>query len=152
MQNPTPRYTDESTTDLVVGLVGDARDLALIHLNRMQRELKGELGNLGDVIKARAVSLAGLLVAAVLAGQAIAFGLADAFGAPLWAGFGGTAVVVVIASIIYQKRSSRPSHEIDLVPEVALDAAKQDAAKMLSGDSIKKSPDSSRNVARFTAD
>lgn len=151
MQNPTPRYTDESTTDLVVGLVGDARDLALIHLNRMQRELKGELGNLGDLIKARAVSLAGLLVAAVMAGQSIAFGLAEAFGFPLWAGLGGVSVLVVIASIIFHKRSSRPSHEVDLVPEAALDQAKQDAVKMLSGDSLKTVP-ASQTGARLTAD
>lgn len=137
MQNTNPRYTNESTTDLVVGLVGDARDLALVHLNRMQRELKGELGNLGDLIKARALSIAGLLVAAVLAGQALAFGLAEVAGIPLWASFGGMAVVVLIASFVYHKRSSKPSHEVDLVPENALDDVKQDATKLLSGDSIK---------------
>lgn len=151
MQNPNPRYTNESTTDLVVGLVGDARDLALVHLNRLQRELKGELGNLGDLIKARALSIAGLLVAAVLAGQALAFGLAEAAGIPLWASFGGMAVVVVIASIVYHKRSSKPSHEIDLVPESALDEVKQDAAKLLSGDTIKSVTDGKSN-GRLTAD
>lgn len=151
MQNRNPRYTNESTTDLVVGLVGDARDLALVHLNRMQRELKGELGNLGDLIKARALSIAGLLVAAVLAGQALAFGLAEAVGIPLWASFGGMAVVVVIASLIYHKRSSKPSHEVDLVPESALDEAKQDAAKLLSGDSI-KSATNGKSDGRLTAD
>jgi hypothetical protein len=151
MQNRTPRYTDESTTDLVVGLVGDARDLALIHLNRMQRELKGELGNLGDLIKARAVSLAGLLVAAVLAGQSIAFGLAEALGFPVWAGLGGVSMLVVIASMIFHRRSSRPSGEVDLIPEAAIDEAKQDAAKMLSGDAI-KNLSGSHPSARLTAD
>lgn len=156
MQNPTSRYTDESTTDLIVGLVGDARDLALVHLNRMQRELKGELGNLGDLIKARAISVAGVLVAAMLATQAIAFGLADAFGLPLWIGFGGVSVLVLIATLIFHKVSSRPRHEIDLIPEAALDQAKQDAAKVLSGASIKKAYDQSTadgsRDGRFTAD
>lgn len=151
MQNRNPRYTDESTTDLVVGLVGDARDLALVHLNRMTRELKSELGNLGDLIKARALSLAGLLVAAVLAAQAVAFGLADALHIPLWASFGVMAVLVILASAIYKKKTSKPSHEVDLVPENALDDAKQDAVKLLSGDAIKAVATGKRED-RLTAD
>lgn len=128
---PSPRYSEEPTTDLVVGMVVDARDLALVHLNRLQRELSGELGNLGDLLKARAVSVAGFLVAALLAAEALAFGVAEALGMPAWTGLAATAMMVGIATYIWHRRSSRPSREVDLVPENALAGVKDDVTKLV---------------------
>lgn len=128
---PSTRYSEEPTTDLVVGMVVDARDLALVHLNRLQRELSGELGNLGDLIKARAISVAGFLVAVLLAAEALAFGVAEALQLPPWTGLAATAVMVAIATLIWHRRSSRPSKEIDLVPEGALADVKEDVANLV---------------------
>jgi hypothetical protein len=128
---PSARYSEEPTTDLVVGMVVDARDLALVHLNRLQRELSGELGNLGDLIKARAISVAGFLVATLLAAEALAFGVADALSLPAWTGLAATAVMVGIATLIWHRRSSRPSKEIDLVPEGALADVKEDVTNLV---------------------
>lgn len=131
MPKPSPRYAEEPTTDLVVGMVVDARDLALVHLNRLQRELTGELGNLGDLIKARAISVAGFLVAALLAAEALAFGVAEALGLPMWTGLAGVAVLVAIATVVWNRRTSRPSKDIDLVPEGALADAKKDMTTLV---------------------
>jgi Putative Actinobacterial Holin-X, holin superfamily III len=131
MPKPSPRYSEEPTTDLVVGMVVDARDLALVHLNRLQRELSSELGNLGELIKARAVSVAGFLVAVILAAQALAFGLAAAFELPVWVGFAAISVVVAVATVIFHKRTSKPSKDIDLMPDSALADVKQDVNKLV---------------------
>lgn len=131
MQKQQPRYSDEPTTELVVGMVADARDLALVHLNRLQREMRSDLGNLGDLLKARLLTVGGLLVAMLLASLALAFGLADALGIPLWASLGGVSVLVAALSIFWHRRSSRPSKDIDLVPDDALADARRDVAKLV---------------------
>ncbi len=131
MPKPSARYSEEPTTDLVVGMVVDARDLALVHLNRLQRELSGELGNLGELLKARLVSVAGILVTLILAAQALAFGLAAALGWPVWTGFAGIAVIIGIATVIFHKKTAKNSKDIDLIPESALADVRQDVGKLV---------------------
>lgn len=131
MQKPQTRFSEEPTPELVVGLVADARDLALVHLNRLQREMRSDLGNLGELLKARLLTVGGLLVAMVLAALALAFGLVDALGLPLWASLGGVAVLVAGLSLSWHRRSSLPSKEIDLVPDDALADARRDVEKLV---------------------
>lgn len=130
-QKQQPRFSDEPTTELVVGMVADARDLALVHLNRLQREMRSDLDNLGSLLKARLLTVGGLLVAAMLAALSLAFGLTDGLGVPLWSTLGGVAVLIAALSIYWHRRSSRPSSEIDLVPDEALKDAKQDVAMLV---------------------
>lgn len=131
MQKQQTRFSEEPTPELVVGLVADARDLALVHLNRLQREMRSDLGNLGELLKARLLTVGGLLVAMVLAALALAFGLVDALGLPLWASLGGVAVLVAGLSLSWHRRSSLPSKEIDLVPDDALADARRDVEKLV---------------------
>jgi hypothetical protein len=126
-----PRFSDEPTTELVVGMVADARDLALVHLNRLQRELRSDLRNLGDLLKARLLTVGGLLVAMILAALALAFGLVDALGIPLWGSLGAVSLAIVAASLYGHRRASRPTREIDLVPDDALADAKRDVQKLV---------------------
>jgi predicted signal transduction protein with EAL and GGDEF domain len=121
-----PPHQRESTTELLVGLIADVRDLASAHLERMQREIRADLGNLGESIKTRALAVAGLVVAAVLAGQALALALSSVSGLPPWAGLGVVALVLVAASVVSLRRHRPAITSIDLIPERALAAAKDD--------------------------
>src|SRR5690349_2307573 len=118
MTMTSPR--DGSATDLLGGLITDAKDLVVAHGERMKLEVRDELGGLKDWIK-----LVGIAVAAV------AVGLAAATGMPVWAGYAIVAVVAAVAGYIAFKRRP-PTHEIDLVPERSIRDAKRDAKMVTS--------------------
>jgi hypothetical protein len=116
----------ESSGSLIAGLLSDARDLVSAHGDRLKLEVKDELGELKRTIKITGVAVAAVVVAALLAAQALALALADAIGLPAWAGYAILAVVAGVAGVILVKRRP-PGKQIDLVPERALDDAKLDA-------------------------
>ena len=118
-----------SATDLLGGLITDAKDLVVAHGERMKLEVRDELGSLKDWIKLVGIAVAAVAVAGILAGHAIALAVTAATGLPVWAGYSIVAVVAVLAGYLVFKR--RPaSHEIDLLPEKSLRAAKRDASML----------------------
>ena len=105
---------DEPTTELIGGLMSDAKDLIAAHADRITLEIRGELVELKRAIKLVGVALAGGVLAGLLVAQAIAFGISEATGLPLWASFGIVGVVVALAGFaVYRKRP--PSQDTDLI-------------------------------------
>ena len=129
-EEPEPRAhagRGESTTELLGGLVADARDLAVAHLDHVQLEVKQELHNLAAAIKARAIAMCCLVVASLLVAQALAFALAALLDWPIWAGFAVIGLVVLVAAIVVARLPSKAAHEMDLVPEHAIADVARDA-------------------------
>jgi hypothetical protein len=111
-------------------LVANARDLALLHLERMQREIRADLSNLAAMLKARALAVAGVLVGAVLAGHALATAGAQLTRLPLWGCLGIVAAAFLLPSIYALTRGGPRRESIDLIPDASFAAAKRDVTEV----------------------
>lgn len=118
---------DESTTDLVGGLLTDAKDLAAAHADQLKLEFRNEVRSLTDTIKLTGVAIAAVVLAGLLLGQAAALGLAVATGLPPWATFGLVGLVVAIGGYLIYR--SRPAG-VDLVPSQAISSLKRDVERV----------------------
>jgi hypothetical protein len=125
MPQPT-RESKASTPELVAGLVADAKDLAGAHLERIRDEIRDEVHTFTSTLKEIAIAVGVIIVAAVLAGHAIALGLAAA-GLPIWLAY---AIIAAVATAVGVAILLRPRPSADLVPEQALAAAKEDASRL----------------------
>jgi hypothetical protein len=115
-----------STVDLVAGLIGDARDLAVAHLDGLRLELREELAELKAATRITAIALAGFAVAAVL----LSFGLVQALWLyttlPSWAAYLIMSMVfagIGIAALVWRRRVAR---DADLIPESSLGKLRRD--------------------------
>ena len=120
---------DEGAGDLLGGLIADAKDLVVAHGERMKLEVRGELQSLKDTMKLVGFAVGAVVLAGVLAAQAIALGLAAATGLPTWAGYAITAAIATVGGYLMYKRRP-PSEQMDLVPEQAIDGLKRDARRV----------------------
>jgi hypothetical protein len=110
--------------ELLRGAVGDARDLAIAHLDGMRLEAREELGHLKKAAKLSAVAIASCSVAAlVLAGAATQ---ALQLVMPSWAAHLIVAIVLGGAGAIAFTVMKREK-DIDLVPEKELAKTARDA-------------------------
>jgi hypothetical protein len=116
-----------STVDLVAGLIGDAKDLAVAHLDGLRLEIREELTDLKASTKFAAAAAATFAVAALLA----SFGLVQAVWLyttlPSWAAYLIIAAVFAVAGVIALMLRRRRSGDIDLIPEASLAKLKRDA-------------------------
>lgn len=126
MSPPDRNPHEASATELLGGVITDAKDLVVAHGERIKLEIRDELRGLKTTIKLVGIAVAAVAVAAILAGQALAIGLATATGLPVWAAYAIVAVVATVAGYIVLSRRP-PTEQIDLVPETALRDAKRDA-------------------------
>jgi TRAP-type C4-dicarboxylate transport system permease small subunit len=120
-----PNVQKATTPSLFAAVIDDARELAIGHLERMQRETKQELSNLKTAIARTAVGVAILIVGTILAGHAIA-AVMIALGLLPWASYLITAVLAVGGGIFLLSRWPKNSTDMDLVPEQAIEAMKRD--------------------------
>ena len=114
---------------LFAAVIDDARDLAVGHLERMQRETTGELKNLKHALARTAVAVSIVVVGAVLSGHAITYGLV-ALGLPPWASYAITAVVAVAVGLFLLSRWPKDSKDLDLVPEEAIASLQRDVQRV----------------------
>ena len=114
-----------TTPSLFAAVIDDARELAIGHLQRMQRETSAELDNLKRAIAQTAVAVGIVIVGAVLAGHAVAAGLV-ALGLPAWAGYAIAATVAVVGGVLLLKRWPKNSKDVDLVPEESIASLRRD--------------------------
>ncbi len=121
----TPR--DESTSDLVGGLLADAKDLVTAHGEHLKLELKSEVASLTDTIKMTGIAIAAVVLAGLLLAHAVALALMAATGLPDWACYG--LVGAVLAAAGYLVYRSRPP-SVDLVPSDALSSIKHDVQRV----------------------
>ena len=118
-----------TTPSLFAAVIDDARDLAIGHLERMQRETSEELGNLKRAIARTAVAVGIVIVGAVLGGHAIAAGMI-ALGLPAWASYTLAAVAAVAGGVILVKRWPKDGKDLDLVPEESIASLRRDVEQV----------------------
>jgi uncharacterized membrane protein len=107
----------EATTDLVTGLITDAKDLA----TGMQAELRQELANLKVTLLRVAVKVAMIIVAAVLVGHGLAWGI-GALGIPMWAAYVLAAGILFgVGMAVLKRLAAKPAAEP--APELPSDIA-----------------------------
>ncbi|HEY4181135.1 MAG TPA: phage holin family protein [Kofleriaceae bacterium] len=75
-------HAEVSSSELIGGVLDDARDLATAELDKLKAEAK----QVGESAKITGIALAFLITAAVLAGTGVALGL-GALGLPAWTSF-----------------------------------------------------------------
>lgn len=124
-REPQDRITDASTPSLFAGLIGDAKDLAVGHLERLQGEIGQEFKNLKAYLAQIAIAIAVVVVGAVLVGHALAV-IMIALGLPPWAAYSIAAAIAVGVGVMLIKRSAPQKAEMDLIPEDSLAAMKRD--------------------------
>jgi hypothetical protein len=120
-----PEVQKATTPSLFAAVIDDARELAIGHLQRMQRETKQELRNLKSAIARTAVGVAILIVGTILAGHAIAAILIE-LGLLPWASYLITAALAVGGGVLLLSQWPKDSTDMDLVPEQAIEAMKRD--------------------------
>lgn len=124
-EQPDPAGT--STTELVTGLVGDARDLAIAHLDGLLLEAKQELGRLASAARSAAIGLALCSIAALLVAIGGAQALATFTALPLWASYliaAGLFVAIGLALVAVARARRRGA---DGIPERQLARVNHDA-------------------------
>jgi TRAP-type C4-dicarboxylate transport system permease small subunit len=124
-----PDVHEATTRSLFAAVFGDARDLAVGHLERMQRETRDELGNLKRAIARTAVAVGIVIVGAVLGGHAIAQLLA-ALGLPAWASYAIAAAAGTAVGLILISRWPEDRKDLDLVPEESIASLRHDVEEI----------------------
>lgn len=92
----SPRSEDPA--ELISGVLHDARELAAAEVDKLKAEVK----QVGQTAKTTGIGLGMMIVAAVLLGQALGFGLFAA-GLPMWASFGIVGTVFLVCGIVFVK-------------------------------------------------
>ena len=125
---PTPdarSVVDESTTELLGGVLADAAELVAAHAERIKLEVRVEVRALQQTIIVTGIAIATVVLAGLSLAQAIALGLTDATGLPLWGGHAGVGVLLALTGyLLYRRRAPG----VDLVPSDAIAGVKRDIA------------------------
>lgn len=124
-----PDLHKATTPSLFAAVLDDARELAIGHLERMQRETADELGNLKRAIARIAVAVGIVIVGAVLGGHAIAAGMI-ALGLPAWISYAIAAIVGIGVGILLISRFPKDRTELDLVPEESIASLRRDVGRV----------------------
>lgn len=125
--NGTRSHRDESTGELVGGLLTDAKDLISAHVEHLELEFRAELTTLTETIKRTGIAIAAFVVVGLLLGEGAALGLVAATGLPSWAAFTiVAAVVAIIGTLVYRRRP-----RVDLVPSTAIAAIERDVERVV---------------------
>jgi len=96
-------HQDEQGSQLISGVLSDARDLAIAEVDKLKAEALTTIKGVGADIKLACAGFLILTVAAVLLGAAIALGLA-ALGLPSWLAFGLVGLTIAAIGGMFLKR------------------------------------------------
>jgi hypothetical protein len=128
---------DDSTIDLVTGLVNDTRELLGAHVSAARLEIKDELRELARSVKKAVAGAVIGGVGAILLGFAISFVLV-ALGLPVWAAHGIVALVAIGAAValglmartkadgVPEREIARTVHDARWIAKRARAAARED--------------------------
>jgi pheromone shutdown protein TraB len=92
------RDSNLAPTELIGGVLDDARDLANAEIDKLKAEAK----QVGETAKITGIALGIMIMAAVMIGTALSLGLVAA-GLPAWAGFGIVGVLAGFAAVMVVK-------------------------------------------------
>jgi Putative Actinobacterial Holin-X, holin superfamily III len=92
------RNSELGPTELIGGVIDDARELASAEIDKLKAEIK----QVGETAKIIGIALAILILAGVMVGTAISFALISA-GLPAWAAFGSVGAVATFAGVMVIK-------------------------------------------------
>jgi hypothetical protein len=124
-----PPDADASVVELVARILGDARDLAMAHLDGIRQEVRVEASNLATTVRFTSVMLCVATVALIFAGLAAVYGITAASGLPLWASCLIMSAVFLATALIIREanRRRRVAGDEDLVPQHGIAKIKRDA-------------------------
>lgn len=118
---------NESTSDLLGGLLADAKELVKAHGEHLKLEVRAEVASLKETVKLAAITVGVVVLAGLLLAHFLALALAALTGLPQWAAYGIVSAVFGIAGYLVFR--SRPE-SVDLVPSEAISSIKRDAARV----------------------
>jgi hypothetical protein len=121
------RPDQESTVQLLGGLIGDAKDLAIAHLDGLRLEVKGEFRELKTATALAAAAAAAFAVGAMLAAFAIVHAVWTYTALPQWASYGVIAAICFAVGVAVLVARKRRGGDADLIPENGLLRMKRDA-------------------------
>jgi len=122
----------ESTMELLGGLIHDARDLAVAHLDGLRLEVKQELADLKTATMYAAAAAAVFAVAALLAAFSLVQALWLYTSLPSWAAYLIIAGLFAVAGVVVLRLRAQKPRDVDLVPETELANLKRDASWLAS--------------------
>jgi len=96
-------HRDEQPAELISGVLGDARDLAVAEIDRLKAEAIAQVKDVGQEVKIASVGFLILTVAAIMFGTALSLALV-ALQLPAWAAFGLVAIVFAATGIMFLKQ------------------------------------------------
>jgi hypothetical protein len=100
--NTSKRDANLAPTELIGGVLDDARDIASAEIDKLRAEAK----QVGETAKITGIALGILIMAAVMIGTALSLGIVAA-GLPAWAGFGIVGVLAAFAGVMVVKHPRR---------------------------------------------
>lgn len=119
---------EQSSTELVSGVIGDARHLIAAEIESLKLEIKSELKRAKAALAAAAVGGGVLALGGLLLVLMIAQGLYAGTTLPLWAAYGivGGVLAVVGIALLLIGRSQIADKDADGWPEESIEEIKQD--------------------------
>lgn len=123
---PSSAVQDESTRDLVGGLLTDAKELIGAHVDQLKLDVRAEVGALATTIRLTGIAIAAFLLAGMLLAQAAAVGLSAATQLPLWACLAIVGAALAAGGALAYRRRPRGR---SLVPTAAIAAIEGDVAR-----------------------
>ncbi len=96
--NTRERDSNLAPTELIGGVLDDAREIASAEIDKLKAEAK----QVGETAKITGIALGILIMAAVMIGTAISLGLVAA-GLPAWAGVGVVGALAAITGVMIAK-------------------------------------------------
>jgi hypothetical protein len=117
----------ESTVGLLGGLITDAKDLAVAHLDGVRAEVKEEFRDLKVSTAYAGAAMAVFSVGSLLAAFAIVHAVWTYTRLPQWAAYAVIAALCFVAGAVLLAVRKRTSQDVDLVPETGLAGLRDDA-------------------------
>jgi hypothetical protein len=96
-------HHDEQPSELISGVISDARDLAMAEVDKLKAEAITQVKTVGEEVKIISLGALILTVAAIMLGTSFSLGVAT-LGVPAWAAFGVVALVFGVAGIVFIKK------------------------------------------------